>query len=62
VFTPKKLGEGIKPNEVVFLEDKEECLTPARKIGIKTILVESHDQAIAAVESLLNEQPINVVS
>lgn len=51
----KKLGEGIKPSEVVFLDDKEECLAPAREVGIKTILVKSDEQAIADVEKLLNE-------
>lgn len=50
----KKLGEGIKPAEIVFLDDKEECLVPARKIGIKTILVQSHEQAIRDVEKFLN--------
>jgi len=51
----KKLGEGIKPTEVVFLDDKEECLAPAREIGIKTILVESHQQAVATVKKLLDK-------
>jgi epoxide hydrolase-like predicted phosphatase len=42
----------IEPSEVVFLDDQERCLEPARKLGIKTILVTSAPQAISAVNKL----------
>lgn len=45
--------KGIKPNEVVFLDDQEKCLTAARQLGIKTILVKNFSQAISDVEALL---------
>lgn len=44
---------GIKPSEIVFLDDQERCLVPARAIGMQTVLVESPGQAIADVEALL---------
>ncbi len=31
----------LKPNECVFIDDQIECLEPAKKIGIKTILFKS---------------------
>jgi epoxide hydrolase-like predicted phosphatase len=30
--------EGVKPEECVFIDDKEKCLLPAKKLGMKTIL------------------------
>lgn len=44
---------GLRPDEVVFLDDQERCLVPARELGMRTILVENPAQAIAAVTSLL---------
>jgi epoxide hydrolase-like predicted phosphatase len=45
--------DGIKPNEVAFLDDQERCLVPARELGMETILVNSPTQAIAEVQKLL---------
>jgi putative hydrolase of the HAD superfamily len=44
---------GIEPNEVVFLDDQERCLLPARELGMQTILVSDPMQAIAAVDRLI---------
>lgn len=41
-YTLKKLN--LKPNETVFIDDKESSLLPADKLGIKTILFSSPDQ------------------
>ena len=45
--------EGIKPEEVVFLDDQEVCLEPAKAMGMKTILVKSSNQAIHEVKELI---------
>jgi epoxide hydrolase-like predicted phosphatase len=44
---------GIRPEEVIFLDDREKCLVPARALGMRTVLVESPAQAIAATRLLL---------
>lgn len=36
--------DGILPSEVVFIDDQEMCLVPARKLGMKTILFENPDR------------------
>jgi putative hydrolase of the HAD superfamily len=42
------LGElrGISPDEVVFIDDQERCLVPAREIGIHTILAKNPQQIV----------------
>ncbi|HUD05391.1 MAG TPA: HAD family phosphatase [Candidatus Saccharimonadales bacterium] len=45
--------EGIKPEEVVFLDDQAVCLEPAKTMGMKTILVKSSNQAIRDVKELI---------
>jgi HAD superfamily hydrolase (TIGR01509 family) len=45
---------GIQPNEVVYLDDRAPLLPPAQALGMQTILVSSPDQAIAAVQALLD--------
>jgi putative hydrolase of the HAD superfamily len=51
----KHLG-GIKASEVVFLDDQETCLEPARRIGMKAILVKSSHQAIDDVMKFVSLQ------
>lgn len=46
--------EGIKSEEVLFVDDQERFLVPARELGIHTILAESQQQVIADVEAALN--------
>lgn len=36
----------ISPEEVIFIDDTKECLTPAEKIGMKTILYKNNSQLI----------------
>lgn len=43
---------GVKPEEIVFIDDKESSLIPARQMGIATILFESPDQLRNALISL----------
>jgi epoxide hydrolase-like predicted phosphatase len=45
--------EGIKLQEVVFLDDQAVCLEPAKVMGMKTILVKSSSQAIQDVKELI---------
>jgi epoxide hydrolase-like predicted phosphatase len=35
---------GIQPEEVVFVDDQERCLVPARAMGIETILAQTPEQ------------------
>lgn len=44
---------GIKPEEVVLLDDQERFLTPARKLGMRTIYVKEAKQAVQDVNALL---------
>jgi putative hydrolase of the HAD superfamily len=46
--------EGIRPEEVVFLDDQERHLAPAKELGMQTILVKSEQQAINDIAALLN--------
>lgn len=48
--------EGIKPEEVVFLDDQAMCLESAEAMGMKTILVKSSDQAIRDVKKFLRRK------
>jgi len=34
----------ISPEEIVFIDDTKECLTPAKKMGMKTILYKNNSQ------------------
>jgi len=44
--------DGVIPPEVVFIDDQEMCLVPARKLGMKTILFKNPTQAIAEIGDL----------
>lgn len=41
-----------KPEEIIFIDDKEECLTPADSLGIKTILFKDNAQLIEDLKKL----------
>ncbi|MCK4590085.1 MAG: HAD family phosphatase [Nanoarchaeota archaeon] len=43
-----------KPEECIFIDDKEINLKPARELGIKTILFESKEQLITDLEKLFD--------
>jgi putative hydrolase of the HAD superfamily len=45
--------KGVKPEEVVFLDDQPFFLEPAKAMGMKTILVKSSHQAIREVNELI---------
>jgi epoxide hydrolase-like predicted phosphatase len=44
---------GLKPKEVVFIDDRERFLVPARTMGMETILASSVEQVIADIHKLL---------
>jgi epoxide hydrolase-like predicted phosphatase len=46
---------GILPSEIVFVDDQERCLVPARGMGMKTVLAETVPQIIQDIQSLLTE-------
>ncbi len=43
---------GIRPQEAVFLDDTAENLIPARKLGMRTIHVTSHQAAVEGLQKL----------
>src|SRR6266496_825229 len=45
----------IPPNEVVFVDDQERCLVPARELGIKTILAKNPKQIAKEIAELLKD-------
>jgi putative hydrolase of the HAD superfamily len=53
---PERIG--VQPNEIVFLDDGEMCITGARACGIHAILFKDNAQAIAEIEAYLWEEEI----
>jgi epoxide hydrolase-like predicted phosphatase len=43
---------GLKPEEVVFIDDQDRCLPPAEELGMHTILATSSEQIIAELRKL----------
>jgi putative hydrolase of the HAD superfamily len=50
-LTLKKLK--VKPEECIFIDDKEKNLKPAKKLGIKTVLAKNPKQVIRDVCKIL---------
>lgn len=46
--------DDINPNEVVFIDDQERCLVPARRLGMQTILANNPTQIKKDLEKLLS--------
>ena len=46
----------IKPEECIFIDDKEKNLPPAKNIGMKTILFENPKQAIEEIFLIINSE------
>lgn len=44
------------PEEIIFVDDKEECLVPAKKIGMKTVLAISPEQIVVDVKKIILEE------
>ncbi|MFH1294696.1 MAG: HAD family phosphatase [Candidatus Aenigmatarchaeota archaeon] len=42
---------GLKPNEIIYIDDKEENLVPAKKLGMRTILFEDAAQLKRVVQN-----------
>jgi HAD superfamily hydrolase (TIGR01509 family) len=47
--------EGIEPEEVVYLDDREPLAIAASKLGVRGIYVTDHDEAIKDVQQLIEE-------
>jgi epoxide hydrolase-like predicted phosphatase len=43
---------GLKSEEIVFVDDQQKCLPPAEALGMKTILATSSEQIIAELKAL----------
>ena len=47
--------QGIKPEEIVFLDDRESCTTAASQLGMIAIQVNDHKKAIEQVHTIVNK-------
>jgi len=52
LLTAKKLG--VKPEECLFIDNKEEFLLPAKKLGMKTILAKNPKLVVKQVSQILS--------
>jgi putative hydrolase of the HAD superfamily len=46
----------IKPEECLFIDDKEENLLPAKKLGMKTILAKNQEQIVKDVWAIIRSE------
>jgi epoxide hydrolase-like predicted phosphatase len=44
---------GVKPNEIVFIDNLEENITAAQQAGMKTILAKNSDQVVADIKEIM---------
>jgi putative hydrolase of the HAD superfamily len=49
---------GAKPEECLFIDDKERNLVTARSLGMKTILFDETDRAINSLQEILGQELI----
>lgn len=52
ILIKRLLENNINPNETVFIDDREENLSPAKQLGINTILFEDSEQMIRDLRNL----------
>lgn len=45
---------GVQPEEVVFIDDREQCVEGARQVGMHAILFQDTDQVIAELQACLD--------
>lgn len=48
---------GVRPDEMVFLDDVETCVAGAREAGIRAVLYRGNAQAVAEIDALLAGSP-----
>jgi len=44
--------DGLRPSEIVFIDDQEKCLPPAEALGFETILATSTEQIVTELKAL----------
>jgi len=54
LFALEKLN--LKPEECIFIDDKEKYLLPAQELGIKTVLFKNSEQAIRNVLDIIDKE------
>jgi epoxide hydrolase-like predicted phosphatase len=52
LFACERLG--VHPEEVLFIDDREQCVEGAQQVGMKAILFKDTDQVIAEVQACLD--------
>ncbi|MEI7682759.1 MAG: HAD family phosphatase [Candidatus Saccharibacteria bacterium] len=47
---------GVKAEEILFIDDQEKCLPPARSLGMHIIRADSEDQIVADTKTLIQKE------
>jgi putative hydrolase of the HAD superfamily len=47
---------GVKPEEIIFVDDQSICLEPAKVLGMKTVLAENPEQIVRGVNKLIENE------
>jgi putative hydrolase of the HAD superfamily len=55
-LTVERLGDGLQPEDCVFIDDMDVNCDAAREIGMAAVQFQSNEQAIAEVEALLDSR------
>jgi epoxide hydrolase-like predicted phosphatase len=46
---------GVKPEEILFIDDQSKCIPPAQKLGMRTIVAVSPEQIVADTKTLIRK-------
>ena len=46
---------GVRPEEILFIDDQSKCLPPAQKLGMHTVLAESPSQIVADTKAFIRK-------
>lgn len=46
---------GVEPSDIIFVDDQQRCLDPAKSLGMKTVLAQNVAQIIRDVDALLEK-------
>jgi epoxide hydrolase-like predicted phosphatase len=46
---------GVRPDEVLFIDDQDKCLAPAEKIGMHTIKAVSPEQIVVEIQAIIRK-------
>lgn len=47
---------GVKPEEILFVDDQEKCTVPAEAMGMRVVLAESPEQIVRDVKAIMKQE------